>query len=139
MGMILDTSILVADERRRFDLTGFFQAHAQETFSIAAITASELLHGVERANTPERKLKRQSYVEAVLQKLSAIDFDLRIARHHARLWAELEIAGKIIGPHDMMIAATALAEGHSLATLNQDEFARVPGLSLASVSDFLRS
>jgi tRNA(fMet)-specific endonuclease VapC len=139
MGIILDSSILIADERRRFDLAGFFLAHPEDTFGIAAITASELLHGVERANTAERRQKRQSYVEAVLNKLPVIDFDLRIARQHARLWASLEVVGKLIGPHDMLIAATALAEDHRAATLNQDEFVRVPGLNLVDLKAFSMS
>lgn len=48
MGVILDSSILIAAERKRFDLVGFFSAHANETIFITAITASELLYGCER-------------------------------------------------------------------------------------------
>jgi predicted nucleic acid-binding protein len=43
----------------------------------------------------------------------------------------------MIGPHDMLIAATALESGHSVATLNRDEFRRVPGLSLTDVKAFI--
>lgn len=137
MGLILDTSIFIAAERGKFDLPGFFQAHAQEAFFIAAITASELLHGVERANTPERRRKRSRFVEDVLREVPVIEFDLPIAREHARLWALLEASGQIIGPHDMQIAATALAGSHSLGTLNHDEFARVARLNLVNVASFV--
>ncbi|MBE2285637.1 MAG: type II toxin-antitoxin system VapC family toxin [Prosthecobacter sp.] len=137
MGVILDSSVLIADERGRFDLPALFRARAGEEFFIAAITASELLHGVERANTPERREKRSLYVEGVLRKLPVIDFELAVARRHARLWAELEVAGRVIGPHDLLIAATALDQGHSVATLNEAEFASVPGLRLENLSAFV--
>jgi tRNA(fMet)-specific endonuclease VapC len=57
-------------------------------------------------------------------------FGLPEARRHAELWAELMTRGTMIGPHDLLVGATALAHGHALATLNRREFARVPGLVL---------
>jgi tRNA(fMet)-specific endonuclease VapC len=137
MGLILDSSVLIAAEREKFDLTAFFHANASETFFIAAITASELLHGVERANTAARRQKRARFVEDVLARIPVLDFDLTISRRHAAVWARLEKAGKMIGPHDLLIAATALEGGHTVATLNRDEFRRVPGLSLANVKAFV--
>lgn len=136
MGLILDTSVIVADERGRFSLAALFRARAEEGFFISSITVSELLHGVERANTAERREKRSLYVEGLLQKFSIIEFDLMVARRHARIWAELEVSRKMIGPHDLIIAATALEHGHSLATLNQAEFAHVPQLVLEEVAPF---
>lgn len=137
MGLILDTSTLIAAERGRFDLPALFRANAGEEFFIAAITVSELLHGVERANTPERREKRSRYVEGVLQRLPVIDLDTAVARRHARIWAELEMAGKLIGPHDLLIAATVLEQDHSLVTLNQAEFSHVDGLRLQDVTPFV--
>ena len=54
------------------------------------------------------------------------------------IWAELAAQGQMIGPHDLQIAAAALALGHDLATLNIDEFGRVPGLKLLEVTRFRR-
>ncbi|WP_397385696.1 type II toxin-antitoxin system VapC family toxin [Prosthecobacter sp.] len=136
MGLILDTSVIVADERGRFSLAALFGARPGEDFFIAAITASELLHGVERANTAERREKRSIYVEGVLQRLPIIEFELTVARRHAQIWAELEVSRKMIGPHDLIIAATALEHGHSLATLNQSEFSHVQQLVLEDVAPF---
>jgi len=69
MGLVLDSSILIADERGRFDMPGFLrQANAGQP-CISSITASELLHGVERASDPERKLRRQRHVEQILASL----------------------------------------------------------------------
>jgi len=50
MGLILDTSVFIAEERGRFDMARLLQQFPNEQPAIAAITASELLHGVARAN-----------------------------------------------------------------------------------------
>lgn len=137
MGLILDSSLLIGGERGKLDLPAFFQAKASEAFFVAAITASELLHGVERADTAARRQRRSRFVEELLAEIPVLDFDLTIARRHAALWARLEKTGRMIGSHDMLIAATALECGHSVATLNRDEFRRVPGLSLTDVRAFV--
>jgi tRNA(fMet)-specific endonuclease VapC len=54
MGVILDSSVLIAAERRRFDLIGFLSAHSTDAIFITAVTASELLHGCERSDDPLR-------------------------------------------------------------------------------------
>jgi tRNA(fMet)-specific endonuclease VapC len=136
MGLVLDSSVLIAAERGRFDIAAFVEAEAaMETIFIAAITASELLHGVHRASAQRRK-RRETYVEALISETPPLAFDLGCARHHAKLWAELEIRGERIGPHDMMIAATCLTYGHRLATLNEAEFSRVEGLVLANARKY---
>jgi len=110
---------------------------ANELFFIAAITAAELLHGVERAQPTARKKERSRFVEAVLAEIEAIDFDVSVARRHAVLWAALEKSGQVIGPYDLLIAATALQYEHSLVTLNAAEFRRVPGLHLIDPRPYL--
>jgi tRNA(fMet)-specific endonuclease VapC len=136
MGLILDTSILIADERGKFDMPGFLEHCGEAQPIIAAITASELLHGVERASDPVRKERRLRHVEQVLAAVRIQSFDLAQARVHARIWADLAARGMIIGPYDLQIAAAALALGQSLATLNVHEFARVDGLKIIDSTPF---
>jgi predicted nucleic acid-binding protein len=38
-----------------------------------------------------------------------------------------------VGPYDMLVGATALAQGYALATLNRRQFARVPSPRLRLV------
>lgn len=137
MGVILDSSILIAAERGRFDLARFFRAFPGEFFFITVITASELLHGSARAINPEIRERRKRFVSDVLADYPVLPLDLREARVHAQLWAELEMKGTPVGERDMFIAAIAKSLGHSLATLNRDEFSRVPGLTLVEVSPFV--
>ena len=53
--MILDSSVIIAAERARFDLQGLLETHSDEPIRIAAVTASELLHGWERAPAGRRR------------------------------------------------------------------------------------
>jgi len=137
MGVILDSSVLIAAERGRFDLVGLLAAHPNEPFFITAITASELLHGCARATDGLIRERRTRFVEGVLQNYSVLPFALGDAREHARVWADLEIKGTLIGERDLLIAAIAKTTGHSLATLNRGEFERVPGLVLLDAARFV--
>jgi tRNA(fMet)-specific endonuclease VapC len=131
MGLVLDTSILIAAERKEFDLVGFLvgEAPADSVF-ITAVTATELLRGVHRAEGA-RRIAREVFVEEILSRLPVLPFDLLSARSHSRIWADLEAKGMRIGAHDLVIAAICLTLDHSLATLNRSEFSRIDGLRLA--------
>jgi len=136
MGIIIDTSLLIASERGRFDLTAFLLAQGASPVAISAITASEMLHCIERATNPHIRERRSRFVEALLSQFPVAPFGLPEARCHARIWADLLVRGLPIGPHDLLIAATALGLGFSVATLNQDEFRQVAGMHLLSVEGF---
>lgn len=139
MGVILDSSILIAAERKRFDLVKFLSAHATETIFMTAITASELLHGCVRANDPAIRERQTRFVEGLLQDYAALPFTLTEARTHAQLWAELDRKGTPIGERDLLIAAIAKSNGHTVATINRAEFSRIPGLVLEEVQPFVLS
>ena len=130
---MLDTSVLVAVEKGKFPLGRILALMETEEVAVATITASELLHGVERAKPPPFKERRSRFVEWAISTFDIVEFGLAESRVHARLWAQLKSTGQIIGPHDMIIAATALHLEFSLATFNESEFRRVPGLALFSV------
>jgi tRNA(fMet)-specific endonuclease VapC len=97
---------------------------------IAAITVAELLHGMHRADNEMRRQRRSIYVEAIISQLPVVGYSTDIARVHARLWAELQARGQMIGLHDLIIAATCLSLGFGVVTTNEREFQRVPGLAV---------
>jgi tRNA(fMet)-specific endonuclease VapC len=127
MGLILDSSLLIAGEKEKFDLIGFLSAR-DEPVVLAAITASELLHGCHRASSVQQKDNRMRYVEWALSVFEIVPFGLEEARHHAWIWSQLASQGRLIGAYDLLIAGTAICLSYSLATLNVNEFSRVPGL-----------
>jgi tRNA(fMet)-specific endonuclease VapC len=132
--MILDSSILIAFERRRFDLERLLVDHPEP--ALAAITAGELLIGVERADTPQRRARRGAFVQNIFDRVRIIPFDLTQARLYASHFADLIRRGEVIGDHDLQIAVTALSLDYQLATLNVGEFQRVTGLKLVDVSGY---
>jgi tRNA(fMet)-specific endonuclease VapC len=140
---VLDTTVFIELERavRRLpaadamaQATGRLeeQLGSSEEAGIAAITASELLHGVHRA-AEEHRGRREAFVEAVLAAFPALAFDLLVARVHARLWAALASAGTEVGAHDRIVAATALSAGWRVATANTRHFDRISGLDVVVV------
>lgn len=130
MATLIDASVLVAAERGRLDWDDAIALHADATVALAAITASELLHGVHRATSARIRARREAFVEQVLARLPVIAFDVVIARVHARIWAELAASGVTIGTHDLLIGATALATGGQVATRDLRSFPRIPGLDV---------
>lgn len=94
---------------------------------IAAITASELLHGVELAQDAGIRQRRRAFVDGMLANVPVVPFGLAEARAHAWIWAELAGGGVLIGAHDLQIAATAMVSGSEVATLKVREFGRVLG------------
>jgi tRNA(fMet)-specific endonuclease VapC len=130
VGTLIDSSVLVAVERRRLDLEGALAPHADEPVAIAAITASELLHGVHRAATAAQRRRREAFVERLLAVLPVFAFDIVAARVHASLWATLAAKGTTVGSHDLVIGATALAAGYRVATRDKRSFGKIPGLDV---------
>jgi tRNA(fMet)-specific endonuclease VapC len=135
--VIFDSSLLIAAERGTVRLADLLASLGTTPVAMAAITASELLHGCHRAADPAVRARRTAFVDALLDALPVLPFGMAEARRHAQLWADLVREGTIIGPHDMLIGATALARGDAVGTLNRREFGRIPGLRLLSVERFL--
>jgi tRNA(fMet)-specific endonuclease VapC len=130
MGTLIDSSVLIAWERNQLNLEDQLADSADEDFGVSAITASELLHGVHRASTPAQRRRREAFVEGLLSRIPIVAFDAVTARIHARMSAELAAQGTAVGPHDLIIAATAIAKGYALATRDERSFPKIGGLNL---------
>ena len=130
MGALIDSSVFIAAERGTLDLQVLVEDYGETTFAMSAVTASELLHGVHRANTAKRRMQREAFVEALLSQFPVISFDLVVARTYARLFARLASKGTQVGAHDLIIAATAVARGMDVATRDERSFRRIPDLNV---------
>lgn len=130
MGVILDTSFLIEVERREREINRFVEGKEAEVFGISVITVAELLHGVHRADSKKRHLRRSAYVEKVIELFPIHAFDTAAARIYAALWADLAAKGLHIGAHDLIIGSTALSLGYSVATFNARHFGNIEGLKI---------
>jgi tRNA(fMet)-specific endonuclease VapC len=127
MGLMIDTNVFISFEKRGSPID-FSSWESSQKVYISVVIASELLMGVHRANTEERRRRRSTFVEAIISGVGVLDFTVAAARIHAEIYAELAKRGQMIGAHDLIIAATARCHDLSLLTDNVNEFSRVPGL-----------
>lgn len=130
MGIILDTSLLIEAERQEYATDKFTENREEEVFGLSVITVAELLHGVHRADSTKRRLKRRAYVEKVIELFPVYNFEISIARIYSELWSDLSRKGIQIGAHDLIIGSTALSLGFSVATYNLRHFERIEGLKV---------
>lgn len=124
--LILDTDVLIGAERGRLALESVIGA--DDDTAIAAVTAAELLHGVELADDT-RRAARRSLVDGVLAVVPVIDYTIAVARPHARLMADTRRRGVQRGAHDLIIAATAVATDRTLLTFDRG-FTDIPELTV---------
>jgi len=130
VGVILDSSEIIALERNRGIVENLVAGREDEPFGISVVTVAELLHGVERADTNTRKIRRQAFVEKVIEMIPVFPFDSCIARIYAKIWASLVQRGFTVGSHDLIIAATAISLDYTVITANRRDFEKIEGLRL---------
>lgn len=128
MAIILDTDVIIKGERGNFDLKHWLSEQTQE-LEVAAITVAELWHGIERATSPHRA-RRERYIRTILEGVTIVPYTEATALAHAVIWAEIESSGKMIGPYDLIVAATALEHGSAVATFNRRHFDHVARLKV---------
>jgi len=128
VGLILDSSLLIADERQRFNLPSWLRARPPQPVAVSAITISELWYGIEGESNAARSRRRRRWLEKTIRRLEIVPLDASVARIHARLWLQLSESGLMIGPHDLIVAATAMHRRWAVVTFNAAEFRHVRGL-----------
>ena len=125
-GYLLDTSTISQIARGRPKPAAQLLRIGRSRCATSAVTLMEVEHGL--ARNPEANAKRGPILRSLLRDLAIVDFGEAAACSAARLLADLGARGTPIGPYDVVIAATALAEGRILVTGNVTEFRRVEGL-----------
>lgn len=101
--------------------------HAASEIALSAVVRAELLYGARRS---QRVSENLNLLRRFAAPFDIIPFDDRCAEHYGMIRAELEGQGRVIGPNDLLIAATARAHDAILVTSNTDEFSRVAGLAI---------
>lgn len=132
--LVLDTNTVSCFFRGDPAVVPRLRALRPADLGVPAILEYELRFGLLRLPLDARQ-PRMAALTQLLQPVRRLPFDEQCAEHAARIRAELESAGTPIGPHDVLIAATALRHQSELVTRNVREFARVPGLRLQNWHD----
>lgn len=125
--LVLDTNTISYYFRGDPQVVARLQALRPADIGVPAIVEFELRYGLLRL--PDvAAAPRLAALAQLLRPMIMLPFDSECAAQAARLRVELEVAGTPIGPHDTLIAATAVRYQATLVTRNVREFSRVPGL-----------
>lgn len=134
MGLILDSSVLIAAERKGRNAR---QAQAEiavraagEDVALSVVTVLEPAHGAARANTPERRAVRQQFIHELIAAVPVHPVSASIALRAGQIDGESTARGVTLPLSDLLIAVTALELGYRVATGNARHFQAVPGVSV---------
>ena len=134
MGLILDSSVLIAAERQArpvSELLASLRSSSGVTdILISAVSVIELEHGLWRANTPDLVQRRRLYLDGVFASIPVQPFTKEIGQLAAKIDAEARHQGVIIPFADLQIGVTALYLDYSVCTLNARHFRMIPGLDV---------
>ena len=121
---LLDTSVVI-------DLERIDPASLPATMAVSAVTMAELAAGPHATADREERARRQDRLQRAEATFAPLPFDAKAARAFGRLYAAVAGKGrKARGRRavDLLIAATAMAEGLPLYTRNPDDFAGLGGI-----------
>ena len=124
---VIDTNTLIYFFKGMGNVPSKFLAISPKEIAIPSIVLYELEYGIAKSNSPK---KRQNQLKELCSLVKILPFDDETARISASIRAKLEKKGTPIGPHDILIAGTALQHQEILVTNNTKEFSRVPKLKL---------
>lgn len=137
MGLVLDSTVFIAAERRGLNahqtLSEIARRLPQEQLAISVVTLMELAHGVARANSPQRAAARRQYIEELESALPVHDITAPIATQAGQIDGECTAQGMRVPVSDLLIGVTALGLGYRVATANLRHFQAIPGLEIVSL------
>jgi tRNA(fMet)-specific endonuclease VapC len=130
VGLVIDTSALVAIERAGSDWEVLLSDHGDEGVTLPAIVYGELLVGVRLAGSRARAASRRAKIAALAARVPIVDFSRETAEQWAELFVQLRRRGHLIPANDLAVAATALQLGFGVLVGGREErhFRRVPRL-----------
>jgi len=134
MGLILDSSVLIAVERQgknaRQVLAALSEKLDETEIGISVITLIEIAHGAARADTAERKAKREKFIDELVLALPVFPVTVSVALRTGQLDGENQAKGLRLPLPDLLIGVTALELGYSVGTANLRHFRQVAGLKV---------
>jgi predicted nucleic acid-binding protein len=132
MGLILDSSVLIAAERKGETVTQFLKqvmaATGDQEAALSAVALVELSHGIYRANTPAVRARREAFIHELLVDIPVYPLTQSIALLAGRIDGEQQSKGIKIPFQDLLIGVTGLHLGYTVVTGNPRHFQMIPNL-----------
>jgi tRNA(fMet)-specific endonuclease VapC len=136
MGLILDSSIVIAAERRGDTpeqlVEQTIQLAGNQEAALSSIGLTELVHGIYRASSEQARLRRRAFVEELRAGLTVYPYTEQTALLAGQIDGEQAARGIVIPFTDLLIGATALSLNFSILTTNLRHFKLIPGLNVVS-------
>jgi len=98
--------------------------------ALTSISVFELYAGIEGA-------KRLRQIEILVQKITVLPLNVIEAAMGGRIYTQLKSRGKLIGTHDILIAAICIANDLPLYSKNISHFSEIKDIRLQSPSEIL--
>ncbi len=128
MPYLLDTNTCIYFLNRSSEkIISKMKSLSPSNIKLSSITVAELFFGAEKSKAQK---KNWATVQSFIGHFERIPFDEKCGLHYAKIRTPLERSGSPIGPMDLLIASTTLANGLILVTNNVKEFKRIKGLNL---------
>jgi tRNA(fMet)-specific endonuclease VapC len=134
LGVILDSSVVIEAERQHLNAAQFLKQIVQKIgeteAALCSISVAELVHGIYRADTPERRARRRAFLDDLKAAVPVHPITDGTAELVGKIDAESSATGVTIPFDDLPIGACALERGYAAASRNLRHFQKIPGLSL---------
>ena len=105
----------------------------EQEVALSVVTVLELAHGVARADTVERRSKRQRFLDELLRAVPVQPVTVPIALLAGRIDGEQQSKGTRIALADLLIGASALELGYAVGTANARHFQLIPGVNVVNL------
>jgi predicted nucleic acid-binding protein len=101
--------------------------------ALSSVGLTELVHGIYRAQTPEIRLRRQSFIDELLLDLAVYPYTRSTALLAGKIDGEQRAQGVTIPFGDLLVGVTSLELGFSVATVNLRHFRLIPSLQIVQL------
>lgn len=123
---MLDSTAAVAAERQGKNARQLLESVTRETgddeVAISVVTVLELAHGIVRADTVERRSRRQRFLDELLTGVPIQYVTVSIALRGGQIDGQSQAKGVRIPLSDLLIGASALELGYAVGTANLRHF-----------------
>lgn len=134
---MLDSTAAVAAERQGKNARQLLESVALETgddeIAVSVVTVVELAHGITRADTAERRDRRQRFLDEILTGVPIQPVTASIALRAGHIDGQSQASGVRIPLSDLLIGASALELGYGVGTANVRHFQLIPGLKVIQI------
>jgi len=137
MGLILDSSVVVAAQRQRETVAQLLRrivtTAGDQRVALSAVGLTELVHAIHRASNPVHRQNHESFIADLLTDMEVVPYAKATALLAGKIDGEQRAQGVTVPFADLLIGATALEHGYAVATVNLRHFQMIPGLQIVQL------